>query len=101
MIPPFGVRGKGGSTPNGEGLLRNPSPGGIAFTPLTRGDRGVGFPASLDTALAGLLGMRVFFVFLTLSSRRRRRIEGRPSLDGLGASRRFSLDTVRKRAYSG
>jgi len=24
--------------------------------------------ASLDTALAGLLGMRVFFVFLTLSS---------------------------------
>ena len=40
MIPPFGVMGKGGSTPNGEGLLRNPSTGDIDFTPLTRGGRG-------------------------------------------------------------
>ena len=36
-----------------------------------------GFPASLDTALAGLFGMRMFFGFLTPGSRRRRRIEER------------------------
>ncbi len=38
---------------------------GFSTAPL----KGVGGPASLDTALAGLLGMRLFFVFLTLRSR--------------------------------
>ena len=41
---------------------------GFSTTPL-RGVGGGAFPASLDTALAGLLGMRVFFVFLTLRRR--------------------------------
>ena len=81
MFHPFMVGSIRGITK--PGLFQQPPKEGVVrpYPHTTPGKEGWedGFPASpstgsgqaLDTALAGLLGMRVFLGFLTLSSRRR------------------------------